>query len=103
MKINQLKAGAVLSYAILGLNNVIGLLYTPYMLRMMGQSEYGLYSLVASLLLLISARRGMEINLVQRMRSTALRTWRPNAYGIACSPNGSPNGFSSHPACPVGD
>jgi O-antigen/teichoic acid export membrane protein len=48
MKINQLKAGAVLSYAILGLNNVIGLLYTPYMLRMMGQSEYGLYSLVAS-------------------------------------------------------
>jgi O-antigen/teichoic acid export membrane protein len=48
MSVNQLKAGAVLSYAILGLSNVVGLLYTPYMLRMMGQSEYGLYSLVAS-------------------------------------------------------
>lgn len=48
MRINQLKAGAVLSYIILGLNNIVGLLYTPYMLRMMGQSEYGLYSLVAS-------------------------------------------------------
>lgn len=45
---NQLKAGALLSYVALGLSNVIGLLYTPYMLRMMGQSEYGLYSLVAS-------------------------------------------------------
>ena len=43
MKINQLKAGAVLSYLILGLNNLVGLVYTPYMLRMMGQSEFGLY------------------------------------------------------------
>lgn len=45
---NQLKAGAFLSYVSIGLNNIVGLLYTPYMLRMMGQSEYGLYSLVAS-------------------------------------------------------
>ena len=48
MAINQLKAGAVLSYISIGLNNIIGLTYTPFMLRMMGQSEYGLYSLVAS-------------------------------------------------------
>ncbi len=48
MSINQLKAGALLSYVVLGLTNLTGLLYTPYMLRMMGQSEYGLYSLVAS-------------------------------------------------------
>lgn len=48
MAINQLKAGAVLSYVSIGLNNIIGLTYTPFMLRMMGQSEYGLYSLVAS-------------------------------------------------------
>lgn len=45
---NQLKAGAILSYVSLGLSNVIGLIYTPFMLRMMGQNEYGLYSLVAS-------------------------------------------------------
>ena len=48
MKVNQLKVGAILSYVVMGLSNVVGLLYTPYMLRMMGQSEYGLYSLVAS-------------------------------------------------------
>ncbi len=50
MAINQLKAGAFLSYVVLGINNIVGLLYTPYMLRMMGQSEYGLYSLVASVI-----------------------------------------------------
>jgi len=48
MASSQLKVGAVLNYVVLGLNSLVGLLYTPYMLRMMGQSEYGLYSLVAS-------------------------------------------------------
>lgn len=47
---NQLRAGAILNYLIIGLNTLVGLLYTPYMLRMMGQSEYGLYSLVASVI-----------------------------------------------------
>lgn len=47
---NQLKAGIFLNYIIIGLNALVGLLYTPYMLRMMGQSEYGLYSLVTSII-----------------------------------------------------
>lgn len=47
---NQLKAGAALNYVVILLNIAVGLLYTPYMLRMMGQSEYGLYSLVASVI-----------------------------------------------------
>ena len=47
---NQLKAGAALNYVVILLNTAVGLLYTPYMLRMMGQSEYGLYSLVASVI-----------------------------------------------------
>lgn len=50
MPINQLKAGAVLNYVILALNGVVGLAYTPYMLRMLGQSEFGLYSLAASVI-----------------------------------------------------
>lgn len=50
MSVNQLKAGALLSYLSIGLNTIIGLLYTPFMLRMMGQSEYGLYSLAASVI-----------------------------------------------------
>ena len=50
MPVNQLKAGVVLNYVVIFLNTVVGLLYTPYMLRMMGQSEYGLYSLIASVI-----------------------------------------------------
>lgn len=48
MAINQLKAGAFLSYVSIGINNAVGLLFTPFMLRMLGKSEFGLYSLVAS-------------------------------------------------------
>ena len=50
MMINQLKAGAALNYVSIMLNMVVGLVYTPYMLRMLGQSEYGLYSLAASII-----------------------------------------------------
>lgn len=48
MSSSQLKTGAILNYVIIILNTLVGLLYTPFMLRMMGQNEYGLYSLVAS-------------------------------------------------------
>lgn len=47
---NQLKAGAILNYVIIALNTVVGLAYTPYMLRCLGQNEYGLYSLVSSVI-----------------------------------------------------
>jgi len=48
MKVNQLKAGATLSYISMGLGYAISIVYTPIMLRLLGQSEYGLYNLVAS-------------------------------------------------------
>lgn len=47
---SQLKAGAILNYVIIVVNSLVGLLYTPYMLHKLGQSEYGLYSLVASVI-----------------------------------------------------
>ena len=47
---NQVKAGAILNYVIIILNTIVGLAYTPYMLRCLGQNEYGLYSLVASII-----------------------------------------------------
>lgn len=47
---NQIKAGAILNYVIIALNTLVGLAYTPYMLRCLGQNEYGLYSLVASVI-----------------------------------------------------
>ncbi|MEG2717754.1 MAG: oligosaccharide flippase family protein, partial [Eubacterium sp.] len=48
MKINQLKIGVILSYISMGISTVISILYTPIMLRLLGQSEYGLYQLVFS-------------------------------------------------------
>lgn len=49
-KINQLKAGAILSYLSLGLTSFISILYTPIMLRLLGQSEYGLFNLSNSII-----------------------------------------------------
>lgn len=48
MKVNQRKAGAALSYISMGLGYLVSIIYTPIMLRLLGQSEYGLYNLVAS-------------------------------------------------------
>lgn len=48
--INELKAGALLSYVNLVIGCVIPLLYTPIMLRMLGQTEYGVYSLANSMI-----------------------------------------------------
>ena len=43
---NQKKAGVLLSYGQTVLSTLISLVYTPVMLRLLGQSEYGLYTLV---------------------------------------------------------
>lgn len=50
MKVNQIKLGSILSYATIFINTVVGLIYTPIMTRMLGQSEYGLYSLIATVI-----------------------------------------------------
>lgn len=42
---NQLKVGALLTYLGLLVGNVVSLLYTPFMLKTMGQSQYGLFTL----------------------------------------------------------
>lgn len=49
-KSNQRKIGVILSYLSIIINTIIQLLYTPLLIRMLGQSEYGLYSLVASII-----------------------------------------------------
>ena len=54
MKINQLKIGSVLSYAQMAISVIIGLIYTPVMLRLLGQSEYGLYNTVSSTISVLS-------------------------------------------------
>lgn len=51
---NQLKIGIVLSYITTIANMIIKLVYTPIMLRIVGQSEYGLYTLVGSVVSYLS-------------------------------------------------
>ena len=49
-QVNQLKAGVVISYINLFASSIIPLLYTPIMLSLLGQAEYGLYSLSSSVI-----------------------------------------------------
>ena len=49
-KVNELKAGVLLSYVNLGITCIIPLFYTPIMLRILGKSEYGLYTLSNSVI-----------------------------------------------------
>ena len=46
----QRKIGAIMSYIIIILHLVISLGYTPILTKSLGQSEYGLYSMVASII-----------------------------------------------------
>lgn len=45
---SQLKTGAILSYVSILIAMLIALLYTPIMIRLLGQSEYGLYAMIGS-------------------------------------------------------
>ena len=46
----QRKVGAILSYISIIVSTLVQLVYTPFLIRMLGQSEYGLYSLVYSII-----------------------------------------------------
>lgn len=50
LTLNQLKKGAILSYLSLFTSILVALLYTPIMIRLLGQSEYGLYVMIGSLI-----------------------------------------------------
>ena len=51
---SQRKTGVILSYISQGIQVLSGLIYTPIMLRLLGQSEYGLYQLVYSVVSYLS-------------------------------------------------
>ena len=53
-RVNQLKMGVMLSYVTTIANMIIKLVYTPVMLRVVGKSEYGLYTLVGSVVSYLS-------------------------------------------------
>lgn len=57
---NQIKAGAVLSYIAIAVNILAGLIYTPWMIGRIGQSQYGLYTLANSLITLFMVDFGLS-------------------------------------------
>ena len=54
MKSNQLKAGVFLSYLQTGIGMLVSLLYTPIVLRLLGQNENGVYQTAASVISYLS-------------------------------------------------
>ena len=46
----QRRAGIILSYIALGANLLISIVYTPFLLKMLGQSDYGNYQYVSSII-----------------------------------------------------
>ena len=50
MKRNELRIGVVISYLNLAIGNLIPFIYTPIMLRLLGQAEYGLYGIANSVM-----------------------------------------------------
>lgn len=51
---SQIKSGAILGYISMFTNIIVAFFYTPVMINLMGQGEYGLYSLVASVIAYLS-------------------------------------------------
>ena len=58
--INQVKIGAILSYISIIVNIIVGIIYTPWMIRQIGQSQYGLYTLANSLIALFLVDFGLS-------------------------------------------
>lgn len=56
----QIKLGALMSYFTIAFNMVAGLIYTPWMIEQIGQSNYGLYTLATSLITLFVMDFGMS-------------------------------------------
>lgn len=51
---NQLKAGTILSYISIFTSIIVGVLFTPFMIKALGKSEYGLYNTVSSTISMLS-------------------------------------------------
>ena len=51
---SQRKIGAILSYGNIISKNIINFLYTPFLLRLIGQSDYGLFQMTNSVIMALS-------------------------------------------------
>ena len=56
----QIGFGAIISYVAIIVNIFVGLLYTPWMVKQIGKSQYGLYTLANSLITLFLVDFGLS-------------------------------------------
>ncbi len=85
-KINQVRAGAVMSYFNMAIGSLIPMFYTPIMLSLLGQDEYGLYKLastVTSYLSLISFGLGSAlVRYYTKYRAAGDKEGEENMFGL---------------------
>lgn len=75
--VSQIKTGALLSYISLGVNILIGLLYTPWMIHSIGKDNFGLYTLAMSVISLFVFDLGLS-QAVGRFMSKFLAEGNPD-------------------------
>ena len=58
-KNKQIKIGALISYASIAFGIISGILYIPWMIEEIGQSDYGIYTLANSIITLLMIDVGL--------------------------------------------
>jgi O-antigen/teichoic acid export membrane protein len=56
----QIKIGGIISYLTIGFSIIAGLIYTPWMISIIGQSNFGLYTLATSLVTMVTIDLGLS-------------------------------------------
>lgn len=56
----QIKIGGLISYLTIGFSIVSGLIYTPWMISIIGQSDFGLFTLATSLVTMVTIDLGLS-------------------------------------------
>lgn len=56
----QIKIGGIISYLTIGFSIIAGLIYTPWMISIIGQSSFGLYTLATSLVTMVTIDLGLS-------------------------------------------
>ena len=83
---NQLKSGVLISYATMLVSNIIPMIYTPIMLRILGQAEYGIYGISQSvsnyLYLLNMGLGGTIIRYLAKYRASGEREKEEQVAGM---------------------
>ena len=86
MRRDEIKAGALLSYLNLLVGNLIPFIYTPIMLRMLGQAEYGIYGIAQSVMgyigLLNFGIGGSIVRYLSKFRAEGDRDGERRVFGL---------------------